>query len=123
MVRAKNGPISRQIVEVVHDDGHEQVQNEEGADNEEGDKVGEGKVGATTLFAVGVVRVGVALNCGVFDARKHDLLPGFSSSWAKEYKKRLGERLEVVVPGDGRVPLINSDFSEYLWLMKPTLYW
>ena len=35
MVRAQDGPVACQVVEVVHDDGHEEVEDEEAADDEE----------------------------------------------------------------------------------------
>ena len=35
MVRAEDGPVPGQVVEVVHDDGYEQVEDEEAADDEE----------------------------------------------------------------------------------------
>ena len=49
MVRSQDGGVSGQVVEVVHDDGHEQVEHEEGAENEEGDEVNVGEVSSTTL--------------------------------------------------------------------------
>ena len=56
MVGAQNGPIPGQVVKVVHDDGDEQVEDEEWADDEEGDEVDESEVGAATGGVVGVLR-------------------------------------------------------------------
>ncbi len=43
MVSPQDGRVSGQVVEVVHDDGHEQVEHQEGAEEDEGDEVGVGK--------------------------------------------------------------------------------
>ena len=48
MVGSENRPISGQVVEVVHDDGDEEIENEEGADDEEGDEVGIGEIRSAT---------------------------------------------------------------------------
>ena len=44
VVGAQDGPVPRQVVEVVHDDGHEKVEDEEGTEDEEADEVNVGKV-------------------------------------------------------------------------------
>ena len=44
MVGTKDGPISCEVVKVVHDDSNKEVENEEGADNEEADEVRVGNV-------------------------------------------------------------------------------
>ena len=56
MVGTKDGPIPCKVVKVVHDDSNEEVEDEEGADNEEADEVGVGNVGAATSFLSGIVR-------------------------------------------------------------------
>ena len=56
MVGTKDGPIPSEVVKVVHDDSNEEVEDEEGADNEEADEVGIGNVGAATSFLSGIVR-------------------------------------------------------------------
>ena len=56
MVGTKDGPIPGEVVKVVHDDSNEEVEDEEGADNEEADEVGVGNVGAATSFLSGIVR-------------------------------------------------------------------
>ena len=38
MVRSQDGPVASEIVKVIHDDGNEQVEDEEGTDNEETDE-------------------------------------------------------------------------------------
>ncbi len=43
MVSAQDRRISCQVVEVVHDDGDEQVEHEKGAEENEGDEVGVGE--------------------------------------------------------------------------------
>ena len=39
VVRAEDGGVSGEVVKVVHDDGHEQVDHDEGAEEDEADKV------------------------------------------------------------------------------------
>ena len=39
MVGAQDGGVPGQVVEVVHDDGHEQVEHDEAAEEDEGDEV------------------------------------------------------------------------------------
>ena len=39
MVGAEDGGVPRQIVKVVHDDGHKQVEHDEAAEEDEGDEV------------------------------------------------------------------------------------
>ena len=39
MMRAEDGGVPREVVEVVHDDGHKQVQHDEGAEEDEGHEV------------------------------------------------------------------------------------
>ncbi len=39
VVRAQDGGVPREVVKVVHDDGHEQVEHDEGAQEDEGDEV------------------------------------------------------------------------------------
>ena len=56
MVGTKDGPIPSEVVKVVHDDSNKEVEDEEGADNEEADEVGVGNVGAATSFLSGIVR-------------------------------------------------------------------
>lgn len=44
MVWPKDGPIPGQIVEIVHNDGHKQIYNEEWAKHEEGNEIRIGKI-------------------------------------------------------------------------------
>ena len=44
MVGTKDGPVPCKVVKVVHDDSNEEVENEEGANNEEADEVRVGNV-------------------------------------------------------------------------------
>ena len=52
VVRAKDGGVSGQVVEAVRDDGHHDVQHDEGAEEDEGDKVQVGHVGPAVLVRV-----------------------------------------------------------------------
>ena len=86
MVRAKDGGVSGQVVEAVRDDGHHDVQHDEGAEEDEGDKVeiGDGVAAAllwvshvelAVLGVVPLVSVGVARPSS--HSRHHDVRPGF----------------------------------------------
>lgn len=79
VVRAQDGPISRQIVEVVHDDSDEQIENEEGANDEKGDEVGISKVRSAPGRIAGVLGSLVTDDLRVFLAGQHDFLPSFAS--------------------------------------------
>ena len=57
VVGAQDGPVPRQVVEVVHDDGHEEVEDKEGAEDEEADEVNVGKVGAAPGLGSSIVRL------------------------------------------------------------------
>ena len=52
MVSAKDWRVPGQVIEVVHDDSHEQVEHKEGAKEDERDEVGVGHVGAASLQRV-----------------------------------------------------------------------
>ncbi len=52
MVRSQNGGVSGQVVEVVHDDGHEEVEHDEGAEEDEGYEVDVGQRRAAVLARV-----------------------------------------------------------------------
>ena len=57
VVGPKDRPVPCEVVEVVHDDGHEEIEHEEGAEHEEGYEVDVGKVGSTTLLQASVIRL------------------------------------------------------------------
>ena len=59
VVRPEDRPVAGEVVEVVHDDGDEEVEHKEGAHHEEADEEGVGHVGAAALGLAGVVRFGV----------------------------------------------------------------
>ena len=52
MMRAEDGGVPCEVVEVVHDDGHKQVQHDEGAEEDEGHEVD-----VRDVRAAGLVRV------------------------------------------------------------------
>ena len=52
VMRPQNGRVPGQVVEVVHDDGYEQVEHDEGAQEDEGHEVDVGQVGAAVLLGV-----------------------------------------------------------------------
>ena len=49
-MRPKDGPISCEIVKVVHDNGDEEIEDKECTEDEEGDEVDVGKVWATASW-------------------------------------------------------------------------
>ena len=83
----KDGGVSGQVVEAVRDDGHHDVQHDEGAEEDEGDKVEIGDGVATALLRVshvelailGVVPlVSVGVTGSSSHSRHHDIRPGFT---------------------------------------------
>ena len=56
MVGPKDGPVPCEVVEVVHDDGNEEVEHKEGAHHEEADEEWIGHIGAATLWLASVIR-------------------------------------------------------------------
>ena len=52
MVGPEDGGVPREVVEVVHDDGHKKVQHDEGAEEDEGHKVDVRHVAAAGLIRV-----------------------------------------------------------------------
>ena len=52
MMGPEDGGVPREVVKVVHDDGHKQVQHDEGAEEDEGHKVDVRHVTATSLIRV-----------------------------------------------------------------------
>ena len=52
MMRTQNGRISCQVVKVVHDNSHKQVQHDERAKEDEADKVEVSEDGPTILFFI-----------------------------------------------------------------------
>ena len=59
MVGPKDGPVPREVIEVVHDDGNEEVEHKEGAHHKEADEEWIGHIGAATLRLASVIRQGV----------------------------------------------------------------
>ena len=113
MVGAQDGPIPGEVIEVVHDDGDEQVEDEEGADDKKGDEVGVGKVRAAASRVACVLTPHVAKHVRVFLARQHDLLPGLAGGGSEQDEERLREGLEVVVPVNVAT-LLRCDFAKHL---------
>ena len=101
MMRTKNGPISRQVVKVVHDDGDEQVDDEKRAQANKRDKVGNGNPAGAVLDRTGSLAFGrLRQRIAAFGAlyRDHDLLPRFARRRSKQHEQRFGKRLKIVVP-------------------------
>ena len=92
MVGAQDGGVSGQVVEVVHDDGHEQVDHDEAAEEDEGDKVEVGGVAATGLVWVEkfprclIPAVALLVAGPTSLAGQHYVRPGLSSGTSYKYK-------------------------------------
>ena len=52
VVSPEDGGVPGQVVEVVHDDGHKQVEHQEAAEEDEGDEEGVGEVGSAGFAGV-----------------------------------------------------------------------
>ena len=83
MVGAQDGGVPGQVVEVVHDDGHEQVEHDEAAEEDEGDEVYIGYIRATGLVRVyqeaSLVPLVSSLVAGPpRESVQHDVRPGLS---------------------------------------------
>merc|ERR1719429_881492 len=78
MVWTEDGPVASEVIKVVHDDGNEEVEHQEGTDDEEADEVDVGKVAPTALWFSSIVGSLIALHVGRADTREHDLLPSFT---------------------------------------------
>ena len=59
VMRTEYGPVPGEIVEVVHDDGDKEVEDEEWADNEETDEVKVSEIASTAIRVLGVFWHGV----------------------------------------------------------------
>lgn len=77
MMRAQDRRVPREIIEVVHDDGDEEIQHEERAEEDERHEVDVGDVGAAAfrLLLLGLRVAGTALYAG-----QHDVRPGLARS-------------------------------------------
>lgn len=65
MVGAKDGRVPRQVIEIVHNDGDEQIQHQERAEEDERDEIGVGYVrAAATLLFTGFRVAGPTLHAG-----------------------------------------------------------
>lgn len=111
MMRTENGPVACQIIEIIHDDGHKQVDDEKRAKDVEGDEERNGEIIATCNAVI--VGLGIALGLRSADAGEHYLLPRFTCRRAKENKNGLEKCLEMVVAMDLGVG-IEGDLAEHL---------
>ena len=82
-------------------------------DDEEGDEVDVGEVGAAAGRVARVLAPLVADDVGALEAGEHDVLPGLARRRAEEHEDRLEERLEVVVAVDLGA-LLRRDLAKHL---------
>ena len=94
VVGAEDGGVPGEVVEVVHDDGHEEVDHDEAAEEDEADEVEVGGVAAAALLGVEQLAGGVVARVALLVARppalarQHDVRP------------RLARRAPAARPGD-----------------------
>ena len=81
VVGAEDGGVAGEVVEVVHDDGHEEVDHDEAAEEDEADEVEVGGVAAAALLGVEQLARGVVARVALLVARppalarQHDVRP------------------------------------------------
>ena len=86
---SQDGGVSGEVVEVVHDDSHEQVEHQEAAEEDKGDKEEVGDVAAAHLvWLQQLPRGGVPLDSsGITDlpcsTSQHDVRPGLTRGTSK----------------------------------------
>lgn len=77
MMGAQDRRVPREIIEIVHDNGDEQIQHEERTEEDERHEIGVGEVGAATLglvLLVGLLVAELALRAG-----QHNVRPSLTS--------------------------------------------
>lgn len=78
MMRSQYGPVSGQVIEVVHDDRNEQVDDQERAQHVERNEIRERDIG-TAAVVVRFFRFAIAKHLvRSVGARHHDVLPRFA---------------------------------------------
>ena len=115
MVGPEDGAVPGQVIKVVHDDGHEQVQHEEAAEEDKGDKEEVSDVAAAGLVrleeleggGVPLESPGVAGLPGT--AGQHDVGPGLACRTSKHQRSDDG----TLVSQDG----IKSQHQAFLYLV------
>ena len=95
MVGAQDGGVPGQVVEVVHDDGHEQVEHDEAAEEDEGDEVNVGDIRATGLVRVYQLSSLVPLVSSLITGPagqtvQHDVRPGLTSGAPEQGRGQRG---------------------------------
>lgn len=119
VMRAQNGRVARQIVEAVHNDGDHNVEHNEAAQEDEGNKIEIGDVGAACLVRIHwqtcrlIELDGTLVAKPAGDTSHHDVRPGFSGRASKQHHESLKDGPKVVVALDGSVG-IQVDVAEQL---------
>ena len=109
-MRPQDGAVAREIIEIVHDDGDEEVQHQKHAKEDEGDEIDVGQRRAAGDFARVLRYDGMALGA---DASHHNVLPRLARTAAEEQQETEQEIAEVVVPVDGRTG-VEGEVAENL---------
>lgn len=116
---AQNWWVSGQVVEVVHDDSHEQVKHKERAEEDEGDKISVGHCWPASFLWVKdpvgclIVLVGHGVAWPALLAGQHDAGPRLACGTPEQHHDAGPERLEVDVPVVLCVR-VEVDVPEYL---------
>lgn len=118
-MRAEDGGVSRQIVEAVHDNSHDNVEHDETAEKDEGDKVEVGDVGAAGPVGVdgqarGFIHLqGLLVAGATTNASHHDVRPSLAGGASEKHHESLENGPKVVVALDGSVG-VQVDVAEEL---------
>lgn len=119
VMRAQNGRVAGQIVEAVHNDGHHNVEHNETAQEDEGNKVKVGDVRAAFLVRVHWQACRFVELDGAFvaeparDAGHHDVGPGLAGRAPEQHHESLEDGPKVVVALDCSVG-IQVDVAKQL---------
>lgn len=88
MMRPQYGPVSGQVIEVVHDDRDEQVDDQERAEHVERNEIRKRDIGTATVV-VGLFGLAIAKHLvWSVGARHHDVLPRFACGPNAEFELR-----------------------------------
>ena len=105
VLRAHNGPVTGEVVEIVHNYGHQDVEYHKGTHKVEGGEVHVGKVGSTET-ARRLVGLRVAQHMDPVGAGHHNVLPRFAGRATEKEQDGVSETLKIIVAGDFAVKVV-----------------
>ena len=118
-MRSQDGTVPGEIVKAIHDDSDDNVEHDEAAEKDEGDKVGVRYGRSTPLVGIDhfprrlVVAVGSGVARPTRNAGHHDVWPGFTGGTSEEHEEGAEDGLEVVVALDRSVR-IDGNVAKHL---------